>query len=75
MVTSHRHFDRTLEAGGKSVFEQTFKNIDDVLWKEAGCAMFHRASGSRKKRRAKWSIEIWPGPQAMIPNAIAAQVR
>jgi type I restriction enzyme M protein len=20
------------------VFEQTFKNIDDVLWKEAGCA-------------------------------------
>jgi type I restriction enzyme M protein len=23
---------------GKSMFEQTFKNIDDVLWKEAGCA-------------------------------------
>jgi hypothetical protein len=21
----------------QSVFEQTFKNIDDVLWKEAGC--------------------------------------
>jgi hypothetical protein len=21
-----------------AVFEQTFKNIDDVLWKEAGCA-------------------------------------
>jgi type I restriction enzyme M protein len=20
------------------MFEQTFKNIDDVLWKEAGCA-------------------------------------
>ena len=23
---------------GGTVFEQTFKNIDDVLWKEAGCA-------------------------------------
>ena len=23
---------------GKIMFEQTFKNIDDVLWKEAGCA-------------------------------------
>src|ERR1700682_3032100 len=22
---------------GGSMFEQTFKNIDDVLWKEAGC--------------------------------------
>lgn len=21
----------------RNVFEQTFKNIDDVLWKEAGC--------------------------------------
>jgi type I restriction enzyme M protein len=30
MVLSHR--------GAKIVFEQTFKNIDDVLWKEAGCA-------------------------------------
>jgi type I restriction enzyme M protein len=25
-------------AGRAIVFEQTFKNIDDVLWKEAGCA-------------------------------------
>lgn len=24
--------------GAEYVFEQTFKNIDDVLWKEAGCA-------------------------------------
>jgi type I restriction enzyme M protein len=25
--------------GGRGwMFEQTFKNIDDVLWKEAGCA-------------------------------------
>jgi hypothetical protein len=24
--------------GGGSQFEQTFKNIDDVLWKEAGCS-------------------------------------
>jgi type I restriction enzyme M protein len=24
--------------GKNIVFEQTFKNIDDVLWKEAGCA-------------------------------------
>jgi type I restriction enzyme M protein len=23
--------------GGDAMFEQTFKNIDDVLWKEAGC--------------------------------------
>ena len=23
--------------GGKQVFEQTFKNLDDVLWKEVGC--------------------------------------
>jgi type I restriction enzyme M protein len=23
---------------GGQMFEQTFKNIDDVLWKEAGCA-------------------------------------
>src|ERR1700744_3214992 len=23
---------------GEKLFEQTFKNIDDVLWKEAGCA-------------------------------------
>jgi HsdM N-terminal domain len=30
MVPSHR--------GTEIVFEQTFKNIDDVLWKEAGCA-------------------------------------
>jgi type I restriction enzyme M protein len=30
MVLSHR--------GAEIVFEQTFKNIDDVLWKEAGCA-------------------------------------
>ncbi|MFL3659341.1 MAG: hypothetical protein ACJ07L_14980 [Opitutales bacterium] len=22
----------------KAMFEQTFKNIDDVLWKEAGCS-------------------------------------
>jgi type I restriction enzyme M protein len=29
-----------LESTGepKQMFEQTFKNIDDVLWKEAGCA-------------------------------------
>jgi type I restriction enzyme M protein len=26
------------QPGARSVFEQTFKNIDDVLWKEAGCA-------------------------------------
>src|SRR5690606_23611680 len=25
-------------SNGNSMFEQTFKNIDDVLWKEAGCA-------------------------------------
>jgi type I restriction enzyme M protein len=25
-------------AWGIRLFEQTFKNIDDVLWKEAGCA-------------------------------------
>jgi type I restriction enzyme M protein len=25
-------------AGNKMSFEQTFKNIDDVLWKEAGCS-------------------------------------
>jgi type I restriction enzyme M protein len=30
MVLNHRR--------GEIVFEQTFKNIDDVLWKEAGCA-------------------------------------
>ena len=23
---------------GAEMFEQTFKNIDDVLWKETGCA-------------------------------------
>jgi len=26
------------QPGARSLFEQTFKNIDDVLWKEAGCA-------------------------------------
>jgi len=24
-------------AKGSQMFEQAFKNIDDVLWKEAGC--------------------------------------
>jgi type I restriction enzyme M protein len=28
---------RTTGRNGGSMFEQTFKNIDDVLWKEAGC--------------------------------------
>jgi len=28
---------RSSERNGGSSFEQTFKNIDDVLWKEAGC--------------------------------------
>jgi hypothetical protein len=32
-------------------------------------------SGSRKKPRSRWSIEIRPGPQAMMPSAMAAQVR
>jgi len=27
----------TVRLGNGSGFEQTFKNIDDVLWKEAGC--------------------------------------
>jgi type I restriction enzyme M protein len=26
-----------MAGGTKFMFEQTFKNIDDVLWKEAGC--------------------------------------
>src|SRR5437879_13644365 len=39
MVTSCRYFDRNIASRGqKGMFEQTFKNIDDVLWKEAGCA-------------------------------------
>jgi type I restriction enzyme M protein len=29
--------DRRKAGNGGSSFEQTFKNIDDVLWKEAGC--------------------------------------
>src|SRR3954454_18945675 len=28
---------RGVRTSGGSMFEQTFKNIDDVLWKEAGC--------------------------------------
>ena len=34
--------------GGGSRFEQTFKNIDDVLWKEAGCTTETHGRGSRK---------------------------
>jgi type I restriction enzyme M protein len=33
-----RHPYAVIGGGGAAMFEQTFKNIDDVLWKEAGCA-------------------------------------
>jgi hypothetical protein len=33
------------------MFEQTFKNIDDVLWKEAGCATVDAAGYSRHLAR------------------------
>ena len=36
--------------------------------------IYRTFSGNRTKRRTKWSIETRPGPQAMMPSAIAAQV-
>src|SRR5262249_10277517 len=35
--SKHRPSLNTLQSPGQSMFEQAFKNIDDVLWKEAGC--------------------------------------
>ena len=41
------------------MFEQAFKNIDDVLWKEAGCASeldyAEQTSLSMSKTRIAWT--------------------
>jgi type I restriction enzyme M protein len=67
---------------GAEMFEQTFKNIDDVLWKETGCAteldyaeqtswmLFLKYLNEGSNREAEGTVEA---PARLITPPVAAE--
>jgi hypothetical protein len=67
---------------GAEMFEQTFKNIDDVLWKETGCAteldyaeqtwwmLFLKYLNEGSNREAESTVEA---PARLITPPVAAE--
>jgi len=43
------------------MFEQAFKNIDDVLWKEAGCTTELDYTEQVRGRLSSFTKGLWPG--------------